>query len=137
MGLFFTIGELSSSDVALKKGIKNEPNLRQKMNMEKLIDNVLDPLRSAYRKPIYVNSGFRTPLLNKLVGGAKNSQHMEGKAADIQSADKKDNLWLFEYIRDHLEFDQLIGEKPNKDGIPQWIHVSFNEDFNRNQVLML
>lgn len=137
MGLFFTIGELSSSDVALKKGIKNEPNLRQKMNMEKLIDNVLDPLRSAYRKPIYVNSGFRTPLLNKLVGGAKNSQHMEGMAADIQSENKKDNLWLFEYIRDHLEFDQLIGEKPNKDGIPQWIHVSFNEDFNRNQVLML
>lgn len=137
MGLFFTIGELCRSDVALKQGIKNEPNLRQKMNMEKLIDNVLDPLRSAYRKPIYVNSGFRTPLLNKLVGGAMNSQHMDGKAADIQGEDKKDNLWLYEYIRDNLEFDQLIGEKPNKDGIPQWIHVSFNEDFNRNQVLML
>ncbi|WP_299230272.1 D-Ala-D-Ala carboxypeptidase family metallohydrolase [uncultured Bacteroides sp.] len=137
MGMFFTIGELCRSDVALNKGIKNEPNLRQKMNMEKLIDNVLDPLRSAYRKPIYVNSGFRSLSLNKILGGAKNSQHMEGKAADIQSADKKDNLWLFEYIRDNLEFDQLINEKPDKDGIPQWIHVSYNEDNNRNQVLTL
>lgn len=136
MGMFFTIGELCRSNVAALNGIKNEPNMYQKVNMNKLIDNVLDPLRSAYKQPIHVSSGFRTKALNDILPGAsKNSQHMEGKAADIWCTERKDNLWIFEYIRDHLEFDQLINEKPDKNGIPKWVHVSYNEDNNRNQVL--
>lgn len=137
MGMFFTIGELCRSNVAALKGIKNEPNMAQRINMEKLIDNVLDPLRCAYRKPIYVNSGFRSETLNTLIGGARNSQHMKGMAADIRCSERKDNLWIFNYIKDHLEFDQLINEKPDKDGIPQWVHVSYNDDFNRGEVLTL
>lgn len=133
MGQFFTIGELSRSQTADRNGIKNEPNSGHKINLNKLIDNVLDPLRSAYRKPIYVNSGYRCESLNRLVGGAKNSSHLYGKAADITAGSKEENKKLFELVQQlGLEFDQLIDEYKYK-----WIHISYNEDFNRNQILHL
>lgn len=133
MGRFFSIGELCRSNVADLKGIPNHPNTYQKMNMEKLIRNVLDPLRFKFGKPIYVNSGFRCATLNELIGGARNSQHMDGKAADITSGNKKDNKVIFELAQSMgLEFDQLINENQFS-----WIHISYNEDNNRNQVLSL
>lgn len=133
MGQFFTIGELCRSNVAALKGLKNEPNTAVKLNLTKLIDNVLDPLRTAYRKPIYVNSGYRCEELNRLVGGAKNSQHMTGKAADITAGNKEENRKLFELVRKlGLDYDQLIDEKDYS-----WVHVSYNEDFNRNEILHL
>lgn len=72
---YFSIGELCRSNIADSRGIQNHPNTFQKMNLEKLIVRVLDPIRSLYGKPIYVNSGFRSATLNETVGGAKNSQH--------------------------------------------------------------
>lgn len=130
---YFSIGELCRSNVADLKGIPNHPNTYQKMNMEKLIRNVLDPLRFKFGKPIYVNSGFRCATLNELIGGARNSQHMDGKAADITSGNKKDNKVIFELAQGMgLEFDQLINENQFS-----WIHISYNEDNNRNQVLSL
>ena len=133
MGQFFTIGELCRSNVAALKGLKNEPNTAVKLNLTKLIDNVLDPLRTAYRKPIYVNSGYRCEELNRLVGGAKNSQHMTGKAADITAGNKEENRKLFELVRKlGLDYDQLIDEQNYS-----WVHVSYNEDFNRNEILHL
>lgn len=130
---YFSIGELCRSNVADLKGIPNHPNTYQKMNMEKLIRNVLDPLRFKFGKPIYVNSGFRCSTLNELIGGARNSQHMDGKAADITSGNKKDNKVIFELAQSMgLEFDQLINENQFS-----WIHISYNEDNNRNQVLSL
>lgn len=130
---YFSIGELCRSNVADLKGIPNHPNTYQKMNMEKLIRNVLDPLRFKFGKPIYVNSGFRCATLNELIGGARNSQHMDGKAADITSGNKKDNKVIFELAQSMgLEFDQLINENQFS-----WIHISYNEDNNRNQVLSL
>ncbi len=133
MGQFFTIGELCRSNVAALKGLKNEPNTAVKLNLTKLIDNVLDPLRTAYRKPIYVNSGYRCEELNHLVGGAKNSQHMTGKAADITAGNKEENRKLFELVRElGLDYDQLIDEKDYS-----WVHVSYNEDFNMNEILHL
>lgn len=133
MGRFFSIGELCRSNVADLKGIPNHPNTYQKMNMEKLIRNVLDPLRFKFGKPIYVNSGFRCATLNELIGGARNSQHMDGKAADITSGNKKDNKVIFELAQSMgLDFDQLINENQFS-----WIHISYNEDNNRNQVLSL
>lgn len=117
------------------------PNTAQKMNMDKLIDRVLDPIRSLYGKPIYVNSGFRSETLNKVIGGARNSQHMEGKAADITAGNPKENkkLWdiiLFLQQEGDIDFDQLINEKPIK-GEPSWIHVSYNEDNNRGEVFTI
>ena len=130
---YFSIGELCRSNVADLKGIPNHPNTYQKMNMEKLIRNVLDPLRFKFGKPIYVNSGFRCATLNELIGGARNSQHMDGKAADITSGNKKDNKVIFELAQSMgLEFDQLINENQFS-----WIHISYKEDNNRNQVLSL
>ena len=130
---YFSIGELCRSNVADLKGIPNHPNTYQKMNMEKLIRNVLDPLRFKFGKPIYVNSGFRCATLNELIGGARNSQHMDGKAADITSGNKKDNKVIFDLAQSMgLEFDQLINENQFS-----WIHISYNEDNNRNQVLSL
>lgn len=134
---YFTIGELCQSNEADKRGIPNHPNTAQKMNMEKLIDRVLDPIRSLYGKPIYVNSGFRCPTLNKVVKGAKNSQHLDGKAADITGGSKAENkkIWdviMFLHQEGDIEFDQLIDESQLS-----WIHISYNEDNNRCQVLKL
>ena len=143
---YFSIGELSRSNVADLKGIPNHPNTYQKMNMEKLIVNVLDPIRTLYGKPIYVNSGFRTATLNEAIGGARNSQHMEGKAADITAGNPKENRKLWELIlflnqEGDIDFDQLINEKPVfNEGLgdcPSWIHISYNEDNNRGQILTL
>ena len=133
MGRFFSIGELCRSNVADLKGINNHPNTFHKMNMEKLIDNVLDPLRARYGKPIYVNSGFRCATLNAAIGGAINSQHMYGKAADITAGNKSENKKLFELVQSlGLEFDQLIDENQYS-----WIHISYNKDNNRMQILHL
>lgn len=138
---YFSIGELCQSNVADLKGIPNHANTYQRMNLEKLILRVLDPIRSLYGKPIYVNSGFRSEKLNELVGGAKNSQHLQGKAADITAGNPRENKKLLDVImflfqEGDIEFDQLINEKPIN-GEPSWIHISYNEDNNRCQVLTI
>jgi hypothetical protein len=89
-------------------------------------------LREWYSKPIIVNSGYRCEALNKAIGGAKSSQHMLGEAADITVGSKEENEKLFDYIKDNLEFDQLINESDFS-----WVHVSYREGRLRKQVLEL
>jgi hypothetical protein len=89
-------------------------------------------LREWYGKPITVNSGYRCEALNKAIGGAKSSQHMLGEAADITVGSKEENEKLFDYIKDNLEFDQLINESDFS-----WVHVSYREGRLRKQVLEL
>lgn len=133
MGKYFTVNELCKSDTARIKGIDNTPNAIQISNMEELIKNVLDPLREAYRKPINVNSGFRCEALNKAVGGAKNSEHMTGCAADIDVHSRQGNKELFELIQKlNLPFRQLIDESNLS-----WVHVSYNKNDIKRQVLKL
>lgn len=125
---FFTIQELTKSTTAQQKGIKNIPSKEQEQNLIALIENILDPLREAYGGPIIVTSGYRCPALNKAVGGAKNSQHMTGQAADIRTVKdtRTENKKLFDLIQKlKLPFDQLIDEH-NLD----WVHVSYS---NRNR----
>lgn len=129
---YFTINEMCKSSTAQIKRIDNNPNEDQKEALKSLINNVLDPLRKLYGNPISVSSGFRSLDLNRAVGGAKNSQHMKGEAADIYTGTKEGNKKLFELIRDNLPFDQLIDEKNFS-----WVHVSFREGHNRKQVLKL
>ena len=132
MGKYFSIDELSKSDTAIKKGIKNMPTKQVEKNLTALIENVLDPLRIAHGKPIYVNSGYRSPSLNKLVGGAATSQHLAGEAADISVGSYQGNKLLFELVQElKLPFDQLIDEKNFA-----WVHVSYGAR-NRRQVLHL
>ena len=129
---YFTIKELCKSSTATAKGIDNSPNSEIVKNLEQLIDNILDPLRERYGKPITVNSGYRCPELNKAVGGSKTSQHMKGLAADITVGSPKKNKVLFDLIKEmDLPFDQLIDEKKLS-----WVHVSYSTK-PRKQILYL
>lgn len=130
---YFTLGELTRSAMADARGIRNVCSLDEAENLKALVDNVLDPLREWYGKPVYVNSGYRCPQLNRAVGGAAGSQHMKGEAADITAGSPAENRRLFSYIRKNLPFDQLIDESRYA-----WIHVSYRRDGgNRRQVLAL
>ena len=101
--------------------------------MTALVDNVLDPLREAYGKPIRVNSGFRCPALNKAVKGSATSDHMAGRAADITGGSPKEHKRLFYLIQElGLPFDQLIDEKRFS-----WVHVSYRKEGNRKEVKAL
>lgn len=129
---YFSIKEMTKSNTATAKGINNTPDQTVTDNLTKLIETVLDPLREWYGKPIIVNSGYRCEALNKAIGGAKSSQHMLGEAADITVGSKEENEKLFDYIKDNLEFDQLINESDFS-----WVHVSYREGRLRKQVLEL
>ena len=129
----FTIEELYASATAKARGITNRPNTQQMVNLVYLASNVLEPLRKAMGEPIKIGSGFRSPALNKAVGGVSNSQHLKGEAADlcIDGDLAKGKRW-FNYIRQHLPFDQLIWEHNAKGSY--WVHVSFvYPDFGRNR----
>lgn len=131
--MHFTIEELCASDTAKAKGISNKPNMQQMINLVYLAAYVLEPLRVAMGEPIKISSGFRSEALNKAVGGAFNSQHKKGQAADlcIDGDMAKGKRW-FNYIRQHLPFDQLIWEH-DKSGT-YWIHVSYVfPDFGKNR----
>lgn len=130
---YFTIAELCKSETADRLGINNRCKVEHVKNLTALVDNVLDPLRTWYGKPIRVNSGFRCLALNKAVGGSNTSQHVAGQAADIDTGDRQQNKLLFDHIQKNLPFDQLIWEH---DG--DWIHVSYKADGeNRGQILAL
>ncbi len=132
---YFTMGEMMRSDTADRRGIDNRCSKEDAERLKKLIENVLDPLREAYGKPIKVNSGYRCPELNKAVGGSKTSDHMKGCAADIVGTPntKSENKRLFELVKSlDLPFDQLIDEKNLS-----WVHVSHREGNNRKQVLAM
>lgn len=124
----FTISELSVT----KQKLPNIPDKVAESNLIKLVENVLDPLRELYGKPIKINSGYRSQKVNAAIGGAKNSEHMTGCAADITAGNKTENCILFQLIRDNFKFRQVIDEKDYT-----WVHVSYNEKDNKKQVLHL
>ena len=129
---YFTIKELCKSSTAIQKGIDNSPNSEIISNLEMLVDNVLDPLREKYEKPIIVNSGYRCQALNKAVKGSKTSSHLKGLAADITVGSPSKNKILFELVKKlNLPFDQLIDESNFS-----WIHVSYAQK-PRKQILHL
>lgn len=130
----FTIEELYASATAKAKGIDNKPSVQQMINLVYLAAYVLEPLRVAMNEPITISSGFRSERLNKAVGGVSNSQHLKGQAADlcIDGDMKKGRRW-FDYIKNHLPYDQLIWERNAKTGA-YWVHVSYvHPDFGRNR----
>jgi len=125
--------EAVGSNYAKQKGIKNKPNEEQVENMKLLSEEVFEPLREWVDAPIKVNSMFRSLELNTALKGSKTSSHMKGEAMDITSMGGKSNLEMFHYIKDNLCFDQLIWEFGAE---PKWLHVSYNKDNNRQQVLV-
>lgn len=131
---YFNYYELTASSTAKRKGIDNTPDATVRANLTALVANILDPLREAYGKPIVVSSGYRSPKLNRAVGGAAKSQHVTGQAADIHtlSDTPADNKKLYDLIlKLKLPFDQLINEYNFN-----WVHVSFSPR-NRRQVLKI
>ena len=129
----FTLEELCASATAKARGIQNKPNAQQIISLVYLAAYVLEPLREAMHEPIPISSGFRCEQLNRAVGGVSNSQHMRGQAADlcIGGDMKKGRKW-FDYIKTHLNFDQLIWEHSSNG--TYWVHVSFvHPDFGRNR----
>lgn len=133
MARFFSLHELTSSDTADRLRISNTPNHDEIRRLYYLMDNCLDPIREAWGKPIGVNSGYRCRRLNEAVGGATNSQHLKGEAADITTGSKEDNKRLFKLIQTlGVDFDQLIDESDFK-----WLHISCREQGNRRQILHL
>lgn len=127
----FYLHEFIESPTALRMGIDNKPNCDQEENIFQLCKNILQPARDWLNDTIYVTSGYRCILLNVSIGGSSTSDHVHGKAADIKC---KDNAKLFHYIRENLEYDQIIWEFGN-DKQPRWIHVSFRTEGNRKQAL--
>jgi len=130
--------EAVGSNYAKQYGIKNKPNEEQVENMKLLAEKVFEPLREWVGCPIRVNSMFRSQELNSAIKGSSTSSHMKGEAMDITSMacgkeDCKSNLEMFHWIKDNLEFDQLIWEFGKE---PKWLHVSYNKDKNRKQVLV-
>ena len=125
--------EAVGSNYAKQKGISNKPNEEQVENMKLLAEEVFEPLREWVDAPIKVNSMFRSLELNTALKGSKTSSHMNGEAMDITSMGGKSNLEMFHWIKDNLCFDQLIWEFGKE---PKWLHVSFNKDNNRKQVLV-
>lgn len=122
---YFTFTEFERSSTATRYGIDNTMPESAKKNVVALVDNVLDPLREAWGKPLRVGSGYRSPELNKAVGGVAASQHMSGQAADINTGSREDNRKLFQLAIDlGLPFDQLIWEKGDNTG-PDWLHISY------------
>lgn len=134
----FTLEEFTYSPTAIKKGIVNKPTQLEVENMTALCENVLEPLRewlndgSRKKVGIKISSGYRCKALNDVIGGSKSSQHMTGQAVDIDLGDKCADA--FKYIREKLEFDQMIWEFGN-DEQPNWIHVSFAKNSNRKMCL--
>ena len=124
------------SITATRRGINNDPNDEQLSNMELLAEKVFEPLREWVDGPIKINSFFRCPELNKAIGGSSKSQHCHGQAIDIDDTyGKVANSEMYHYIKENLDFDQMIWEFGNDDE-PNWIHVSYvSKEDNRNRCL--
>lgn len=115
--------EVTRSEYAKRNGINNMPNAEYTENLIELAQKIFEPIRRHFNKPIHVSSGFRSKILNQKIGGSKNSQHTKGQALDIDQGNRKDNMEIFEFIKNNLPFDQLINEFGY-----DWIHVSYNTD---------
>ena len=124
------------SVTAIRKGINNEPNEEQLENMKLVANKVFEPLREFVKGPIKVNSFFRSPELNKAIGGSTKSQHCKGQAIDIDDTyGKATNAEMYWWIKENLDFDQMIWEFGNNDN-PDWVHISYvSPDKNRNRCL--
>ena len=129
------------SNTATRRNIDNIPDDYQLANMNAVALNIFEPLREWVGGPIKINSFFRSPDLNTAIGGSSRSQHCEGRAIDIDDTfGNKTNAEMYNYIKENLNFDQLIwefGKDPNSDDTnPDWVHVSYvSDDQNRNRCL--
>lgn len=131
----FALAEFTRSESAKRHGVSNEPTAEHLENLKVLCEKVLEPIRIKFG-PINISSGYRSKALNHYIGGSLKSQHCEAKAADIDQDGMggATNTEIFNFIKDSLDFDQLIWEFGDNNK-PDWVHVSYNKGANRKQVL--
>ena len=132
-----SLREATRSTTASRLGLKNEPDDPQVTNLKLVAGHVFQPLRDHFEVPIYVSSGYRSPKLNSSIGGSATSQHCQGRALDLDADvfGKISNADIFFYIKECLDFDQLIWEFGD-DTNPDWVHVSYSSPAeNRGRVL--
>jgi len=124
------------SRTAIRLGIENKPNEEQLFNMKTLAEKIFEPLRIYANGPIKINSFFRSPKLNKAIGGSGKSQHCHGQAIDLDDTfGHLSNAEMYSYIKENLDFDQIIWEFGD-DKNPDWVHVSYvSAQENRNRCL--
>ena len=124
------------SSTALRLGLDNTPNAEQLKCMREVAENIFEPLRAYVGGPIKINSFFRGEPVNTAIGGSKYSQHMKGQAIDIDDTfGRMTNAEMYHFIKDHLDFDQLIWEFGDESN-PNWVHVSYvSPQENRNRCL--
>lgn len=132
----FSLNELTHSSTANYNKVDNTPGRLELENLKKLCHDILQPIRDKWGDSIFVNSGYRNPILNRLVGGSTTSQHILGQAVDITVGSKSSNKKLFDLIvgmieRKEITVGQLISEKDYS-----WIHISLPYK-KVNQVLHL
>ena len=133
-----SLAEVTRSDSAKRNGISNEPTAEHLQNFKLLAEKVFEPIREHFKVPIHISSGYRSAALNKKIGGSLTSQHCQGEAIDIDmdgSAGGVTNANVFNYIKDNLNFDQLIWEFGTSSN-PDWVHVSYESTGKqRKQIL--
>ena len=131
-----TLREATKSNTALRLNINNIPNDYQTGNMVAIAINLFEPLRKWVGGPIRINSFFRSDKLNEAIGGSNRSQHCQGRAMDIDdNFGHKTNAEMFEYIKQNLNYDQMIWEFGD-DANPDWVHISYvSKDQNRGRCL--
>ena len=133
-----SLKEMTKSRTALRRGIDNSPTLEHIENMKALAENIFQPIRDHFGVPIYISSGYRYEALNNAIGGSKTSQHSKGQAIDLDrdAHSQPHNSDLFIFVKDNLDFDQMIWEFGTDDN-PDWVHISYNPDGKqRNQLLV-
>ena len=127
----FTVEEFERSSTADRLGIDNRVPAALLPNLKTLCEVVLEPLRAYAGKPIVISSGYRCPALNRAVGGASQSQHLRGEAADLHLPSTAEGRTWFRWLMDNTTFDQLIWEHDGRG--THWIHVSCKADPSRNR----
>jgi hypothetical protein len=134
---YVSLAEVTRSDTAKRKGIDNSPTDEHMENLKVICEEVFDKVREYFGVPIFVSSGYRSAALNKAIGGSSTSDHNLGRALDLDQdghGNGVTNADVFKFIKDNLEFDQLIWEF-GTDKNPDWVHVGYRKGANRKQIL--
>ncbi len=130
----FSLEELIRSSTARRIGLDNIPNDEHLKNLQVVVDEIAQPLRDHFGKPVRINSGYRSPALNAAIGGSKKSQHSKGEALDLE-IDGVSNLEVADWITDNCDYDQVILEFYNPAEGPNsgWVHASCKANLSENR----
>lgn len=135
--MYVSLAEVTRSDTAKRKGIDNNPTPEHLDNLKVICEEVFDKVREHFGVPIFISSGYRSASLNKAIGGSTTSDHNNGRALDLDQdghGNGVTNADVFKFIKDNLEFDQLIWEFGSSQN-PDWVHVGYRKGANRKQIL--